>query len=81
MEIGIWWGDKNLVGEFSWWWDGEQENFWLVGNFSLFIVPLGKTLQFGPNLDQNYQTLYLMFLSKDFFNLNISVTAEWQKWL
>ena len=22
-----------------------------------------------------------MFLSKDFFNLNILVTAEWQKWL
>ena len=34
---------------------------------SLFPAPVGKTLQFGPNLDQNYKTLYLMILCKDFF--------------
>ena len=44
--------------------------------------PVGKTLQFGPNLDQNYKTLYLMIICKDFFNLIILVqwgTLDWQK--
>ena len=54
------------VGE----WERERANFWLVLDSSLFPAPVEKTLQFGPNLDQNYKTLYLMILCKA-FNLSI----------
>ena len=48
----------------------------------LLSAPVSKTLQFGPNLDQNYKTLRILILFKDFFNLNFLVwwgTADWEK--
>ena len=35
--------------------------------------PVGKTLQFGLSLDQDYKTLYLVIICKDFFNLIVLV--------
>ena len=67
---------KHLVGEST------KEGFFLVVgdereraiillvlDSSLFPAPVGEALQFGRNLDQNYKTLYLMILCKDFLNL------------
>ena len=33
----------------------------------LIPYPVVKAMQFGPNSDQNYKTLYIMILCKDFF--------------
>ena len=43
-----------------------MSNIWLVLDSSILDAPAGKTLQFGPNLDQDYKALYLIILLKDF---------------
>ena len=43
----------------------EWAHFWLVLDSSLFSVPVGKTLQFAPNLDQNQKTLHILILYKN----------------
>ena len=40
---------------------------------SLFYAPVGKTMQFGPYLNQNYKTLPILILCKDFFNFKFLV--------
>ena len=53
-----------------------------MSKFLASVGPVGKILQFGPNLDQDYKTLYLMIICKDFSNLVILVwwgTIDWQK--
>ena len=42
-------------------------NIWLVLDSTLFSAPVEKNVQFSPNLDQNYKTLYFLILRKDFF--------------
>ena len=44
-----------------------------MSKFLASVGPVGKILQFGPNLDQDYKTLYLMIICKDFSNLVILV--------
>ena len=44
-----------------------------MSKFLASAGPIGKTLQFGPNLDQDYKTLYPMIIRNDFFNLIILV--------
>ena len=44
-----------------------------MSKFLASAGPVGKTLQFGPNLDQDYKTLHLMIIFKDVLNLIILV--------
>lgn len=44
----------------------DEQNFWLVLESFFFSAPVEKNVQVGPNLDQDYKTLYLMILSKNF---------------
>ena len=60
-------GKSTNWGDFSWWWKREKVNFLQVLDSCLFPAPVGKSLLFGPNLDQIYKTFYLMIFCKAFF--------------
>ena len=53
---------------------GERSTKFLGSAGLLLIVCTNReTLQFGPNLDQNYKTLHILILCKDFLNSNLLV--------
>ena len=47
--------------------------------FCLILCRSTETLQYGPNSDQNYKTLYLMILCKDFFKFKHLSTMRHNK--